>query len=64
MATKKVYIDRERVLEELKKIGVSDPDKVADTINSKVKALISEYKDKPITRTNYRQDERDSGHQL
>lgn len=55
MATKKVYIDRERVLEELKKIGVSDPDKVADTINSKVKALISEYKDKPsIAKEQYR----------
>lgn len=56
MATKKVYIDTETVLEELKKIGVSDPDKVANAINSKVKSLISEYKEKPsIAKDQYKE---------
>ena len=55
MAKKKVFIDTEIVLEELKKLGVSDPDKVANAINSKVKSLISEYKEKPsIAKEQYR----------
>ena len=47
MASKKVYIDLAAVKSELAQIGVSNPDEVAQDINSKVKALISGYKERP-----------------
>ena len=47
MASKKVYIDLVAVESELAKIGVSNPNEVAQVINSKVKDIISGYKERP-----------------
>ena len=47
MASKKVYIDLDAVESELTKLGVANPAEEAQTINSKVKALISGYKERP-----------------
>lgn len=47
MASKKIYIDTDFVTLELKKLGVSNAEEEALKINSKVKAIIAEYKEKP-----------------
>ena len=47
MASKKVYIDFAAVESELTSLGVSNPEKEAQAINSKVKSLILGYKERP-----------------
>ena len=47
MAQKKVYIDLNVVKSELEKLGVSNAEEEALVINSKVKTLLSSYKEKP-----------------
>lgn len=47
MASKKIYIDTDFVILELKKLGVSNAEEEALNINSKVRAIIAEYKEKP-----------------
>ena len=44
MAKKNVYIDLKAVVSQLEKLGISDADKEALVINSKVTSLISGYK--------------------
>ena len=45
MASKRVYIDIDIVKSELEKLGVNNTEEAAMAINSKVKALISGYKE-------------------
>ena len=47
MASKKVYIDLDAVESELAKLGVNNPAEEAQIINTKVRALISGYKERP-----------------
>lgn len=47
MASKKVYINLDAVEAELVKLGVNNPAEEAQSINTKVKALISGYKERP-----------------
>ena len=55
MAPKKVYIDIDAVKSELEKLGVSNAEEEALVINSKIKAIIANYKEKPsISKEQYK----------
>ncbi len=56
MASKKVYIDIATVKSELEKFGVTNSDEEALAINSKVRAILSSYKEKPsIAKEQYKE---------
>ena len=64
MSSKKVFIDLDAVKSELAKLGVNNPTEKALAINTKVKALISGYKERPsIAKEQYKSAELFHEHQ-